>query len=55
MKTRLIRDPTDDMKWKIHCECGEWLPMDTYTECSECGAHYETELIQTAPPIQTHD
>jgi hypothetical protein len=47
---RLIRDPRD-RKWKIECECGHFLPMDTYTECSKCGAHYRVELKQEAPPI----
>lgn len=37
--------------WKIHCECGRWLPMSTVTECDRCGAHYETRVEQVAPPI----
>lgn len=39
--------------WVIHCECGHYLPFDTMTECSKCGAHYEVSLEQIAPPQGT--
>jgi len=47
-----LPDESVSWAWKIRCECGELLPLDTMTECSECGAHYELRLEQTAPPIE---
>lgn len=37
---------------QIHCDCGRWLPLDVWTECDRCGAHYEVQIKQTAPPVE---
>lgn len=40
-----------ESRWIIQCECDRELPMDTMTECDKCGAHYEVNLEQVAPPV----
>jgi len=37
--------------FKIECDCGNIFQADPMTECKQCGAHYEIELNQVAPPI----
>lgn len=32
-------------------ECGTYLPIDAYTECSNCGAHLRVKVAVEAPAI----
>ena len=40
-----------EARLRIVCDCGNRFRADLMTECKQCGAHYEIELNQVAPPI----
>lgn len=48
-------DYETELGYKIICDCGNEFRIDLQTECKNCGAHYEVELNQIAPPIGAND
>jgi transcription elongation factor Elf1 len=47
-------DQGTEFEYKIACDCGNIFRIDLRTECKNCGAHYEVELNQIAPPIASN-
>lgn len=41
---------TTDGSIVFQCECHNVCEIDNQTECSRCGARYETHVEQTVPP-----
>jgi predicted RNA-binding Zn-ribbon protein involved in translation (DUF1610 family) len=38
---------------RFHCpECGEVLPVDSWTECQRCGAHLNVQVEVEAPGVE---
>lgn len=41
-----------DGRFQFNCnDCGQMQRIDDKTECSNCGAWYEMEFIQTVPGV----